>query len=309
MPFTHYDTLEVSPKASAEVIRAAYKSLMQRHHPDKQGASAPSGDRATHIAQAYSVLSDPGQRAAYDQTLALPSLLLNGIAVPARANTKYRPPPDRKAWYVWYAWALIATILLAGGVILTQSKKRVDSKPVLIHVRPGERQEGGTGSSPTATDSLSPSTAPSVADMPAAQASAPLLARTLMPYALDLSVELASAARNTGNGRHVLTIPELGLRVGAPEPLRWVQKLEAQRQEILRQLLVQLAAVPFDELAKPEADLYLKSLMAHTVAQAIGLPPALLAPPVTPPVVSPADPTLLPMQPIEVLMPQGFRLR
>ncbi|MBC7619090.1 MAG: J domain-containing protein [Candidatus Saccharibacteria bacterium] len=302
MPITHYDTLEVSPKASAEVIRAAYKSLMQRHHPDKQGAAAPSGDRATHIAQAYSVLSDPGQRAAYDQTLALPSLPLNGVAVPARANTKYSPPPDRKAWYVWYAWALIATILLAGGVILTQSKKRLDSKPALRNVQPGERQEGRTGSGPTATDPLSQSTASSGADMPAAQASAPLLARTLMPYALDLSVELATR-------RHVLTIPELGLRVGAPEPLRWVQKLEAQRQEILRQLLVRLAAVPFDELAKPEADLYLKSLMAHTVAQAIGLPPALLEPAVTPPVVSPADPTLVPVQPIEVLMPQGFRLR
>ena len=307
MPLTHYDTLEVSPKASAEVIRAAYKSLMQRHHPDKQGAAAPSDDRATHIAQAYSVLSDPGQRAAYDQTLALPSLPLNGIAVPARANTKYRPPPDRKAWYVWYAWALIATILVAGGVILTQSKKRLDSKPAPSDVRPGERQKGGTVSGPTATDPLSQSTAPSGADMPAAQASASLLARTLMPYALDLSVELA--ARNADNDRHVLTIPELGLRVGAPEPLRWVQKLEAQRQDILRQLLVRLAAVPFDELAKPEADLYLKSLMAHTVAQAIGLPPALLVSPVAPPVVSPGDPALVPVQPIEVLIPQGFRLR
>ena len=32
---SHYDILEVSHTASPEVIRAAYRSLMQRYHPDK----------------------------------------------------------------------------------------------------------------------------------------------------------------------------------------------------------------------------------------------------------------------------------
>ncbi|WP_413500648.1 J domain-containing protein [Psychrobacter maritimus] len=32
---THYDTLMVSRNASPEVIRAAFKSLSQKYHPDK----------------------------------------------------------------------------------------------------------------------------------------------------------------------------------------------------------------------------------------------------------------------------------
>ena len=69
MNTNHYDTLEVSPKASPEVIRAAYKSLMQRHHPDKHTATAQAPDLAARIAQAYGVLSDPQQRATYDLQL------------------------------------------------------------------------------------------------------------------------------------------------------------------------------------------------------------------------------------------------
>ncbi|OYT90436.1 MAG: hypothetical protein CFE43_18260 [Burkholderiales bacterium PBB3] len=315
MPVNHYDTLEVSPKASAEVIRAAYKSLMQRHHPDKQADatnnSNNNNERATHIAQAYAVLSDPGQRAAYDQTLSLPSLPAlsalpaHGVAVPARAGTKSRrpAPSDRKAWYVWYAWGLIATILVAGGVILTQSKKRADARPPLGDVRPGPRTEGRDGPGQAAADPLPLGTAPALTGMPPPETPAQLQARTVMPYALDLSVDLPPAKGTTGNSGHVLTIAELGLRVAAPEPLRWVEKIQTQRQDILRQILVQLASARAEELTKPEADLYLKGMIASTVAKAIGLPTA--APPAAPPV----DPTQLPVQPIEVLLPQGFRLR
>ena len=65
----HYEILEVSSKASAEVIRAAYKSLMQRVHPDKSPADAAMTARATRIVQAYELLSDPIRRAEYDRDL------------------------------------------------------------------------------------------------------------------------------------------------------------------------------------------------------------------------------------------------
>ena len=293
MPVNHYDILEVSPKASAEVIRAAYKSLMQRHHPDKQADTTRGSEHASRIAQAYSVLSDPGQRAAYDQTLLLPSL----PSVPARASTKTRNTPPRKAWYVWYAWGLIATILVAGGVILAQPKKRADARPPLSEQRssPGQAPEG----------SVAQGTAPVLPGAPPTETPAQLQARTVLPYALDLSVELPPANPGAGNSGHVLTIVELGLRVGTSEPQRWIEKIEAQRQDILRQILVQLASARAEELTKPEADLYLKSLIGTAVAKAIGMPAA----PPTPPASPPVDPTLLPVQPIEVLLPQGFRLR
>ena len=66
----YYEILEVSPLASREVLRAAYKSLMQRHHPDRRPHDADTAHRAALIAQAYAVLSDGHKRAAYDALLA-----------------------------------------------------------------------------------------------------------------------------------------------------------------------------------------------------------------------------------------------
>jgi curved DNA-binding protein CbpA len=63
----HYQTLGVSRDASPEEIRAAYKRLAVRWHPDK---NAGDKDRAEvmfkQIGEAYSVLSDPVRRADYD---------------------------------------------------------------------------------------------------------------------------------------------------------------------------------------------------------------------------------------------------
>jgi molecular chaperone DnaJ len=61
-----YEILEVSPRASPAVIRAAYRCLAQRHHPDKNPHSAEAGPRLAMINLAYAVLSDVHQRRAYD---------------------------------------------------------------------------------------------------------------------------------------------------------------------------------------------------------------------------------------------------
>ena len=67
---TLYETLEVSPAASAGVIKAAYRCLAQHNHPDKNPDAASCG-RLALINQAYSVLSDPQHRQRYDLSLAL----------------------------------------------------------------------------------------------------------------------------------------------------------------------------------------------------------------------------------------------
>jgi DnaJ-class molecular chaperone len=41
----YYDILEISPSASAEVIRAAYRSLSRKHHPDAN----PDSDETKHF--------------------------------------------------------------------------------------------------------------------------------------------------------------------------------------------------------------------------------------------------------------------
>lgn len=70
--FDLYETLEVSPRASAEMIDAAWKVMLRRHHPDTGGRS--SGEAAAkRINVAHDWLSDPGLRARYDATRAVGS--------------------------------------------------------------------------------------------------------------------------------------------------------------------------------------------------------------------------------------------
>ncbi len=65
-----YDILQVTRAASPEVIRAAYKSLSQRWHPDRNlGNRAEAEYRMKGINAAYNVLSDPQKRADYDAEL------------------------------------------------------------------------------------------------------------------------------------------------------------------------------------------------------------------------------------------------
>lgn len=71
MKLTHYQILEVCPQASLPTIRAAYKSLMQRHHPDRNGADPRALARTQALTAAYEVLADAERRARYDDAIGL----------------------------------------------------------------------------------------------------------------------------------------------------------------------------------------------------------------------------------------------
>lgn len=70
----HYEVLGVAPTSEDVVIRAAYRALMRRYHPDKGPAAELSG-RALEINAAYAVLGDPDKRARYDGTLAAAGMI------------------------------------------------------------------------------------------------------------------------------------------------------------------------------------------------------------------------------------------
>jgi molecular chaperone DnaJ len=60
-----YLVLGVSPGASSQRIKQAYRDLVKRHHPDG-GGSAADPERFRDIQQAYETLGDADRRAAYD---------------------------------------------------------------------------------------------------------------------------------------------------------------------------------------------------------------------------------------------------
>ncbi len=63
-----YNILGVSPTASTDDIKKAYRALAMRHHPDRNPDSSAER-RFNAIKKAYELLSDPQKRAEYNYRL------------------------------------------------------------------------------------------------------------------------------------------------------------------------------------------------------------------------------------------------
>ena len=67
---THYDNLKVARMAPQEVIRAAYKALSQKYHPDKNPGDEKAARIMAILNSAYTILSDPIRRREHDEWIA-----------------------------------------------------------------------------------------------------------------------------------------------------------------------------------------------------------------------------------------------
>jgi len=63
----YYKTLGVSKSASAKEIKAAYRKLARKHHPDVNQGDAKAEARFKEVNEAHEVLGDPEKRKRYDQ--------------------------------------------------------------------------------------------------------------------------------------------------------------------------------------------------------------------------------------------------
>ena len=66
VPDDLYETLQVSPRADAEVIEAAYRVLARRYHPDRDPSPGATA-RMARINQAWETLGQPDSRDRYDR--------------------------------------------------------------------------------------------------------------------------------------------------------------------------------------------------------------------------------------------------
>ncbi|MGV3653845.1 MAG: J domain-containing protein [Noviherbaspirillum sp.] len=141
---THYDNLKVSRDAPPEVIRAAYKTLSQKFHPDRNPGKPGATRTFQLISLAYEVLSDPVRRRDHDDWIAKQEALeaepdrTAAAGAPAGFSGKRDSPyPDPHAWrrrvqdfqlaikmssararlghaLHLLAWCVVATIILFG---------------------------------------------------------------------------------------------------------------------------------------------------------------------------------------------------
>lgn len=62
-----YDVLGVAKDASAKDIKSAYRKLAKQYHPDQKPDDPKAKERFAEIGQAYEILGDEKQRAAFDR--------------------------------------------------------------------------------------------------------------------------------------------------------------------------------------------------------------------------------------------------
>ncbi|HMJ79283.1 MAG TPA: J domain-containing protein [Iamia sp.] len=89
---THYETLGIPTGADPAEIRRAYVALARRFHPDAHADRSPAEQahadrRMRDVNEAWSALSDPARRRAYDHTLAR-----------GRPAEEPRPRPSGRPW-------------------------------------------------------------------------------------------------------------------------------------------------------------------------------------------------------------------
>ena len=63
----YYEVLGVERTADAAALKSAFRKAAMQHHPDRNGGCEDSAARFKELNEAYSVLSDPDKRAAYDR--------------------------------------------------------------------------------------------------------------------------------------------------------------------------------------------------------------------------------------------------
>ena len=77
----YYAILEVKRDATADDIKATYRRLARKYHPDVS-KEKDAEEKFKEMAEAYETLKDPEKRAAYDQL---------GRYTPGQ---EFRPPPE-----------------------------------------------------------------------------------------------------------------------------------------------------------------------------------------------------------------------
>ncbi|MYM96534.1 J domain-containing protein [Duganella vulcania] len=131
---THYDNLKVSRMAPQEVIRAAYKALSQKYHPDKNPGDEKAARIMAILNSAYDTLSDTQRRKEHDEWIAAEEWEIEWLESThhedGQRGDKHRHDGAERAWSpepvddlprarrrgAWKWWGGLAASLMVGWV-------------------------------------------------------------------------------------------------------------------------------------------------------------------------------------------------
>lgn len=274
-PPTHYDTLEISTQASPEVVRAAYRSLIQRFHPDRRPGDAQVAARAAAITSAYEVLSDPQRRAAYDQALAAERAAeappasqaprSRGAGQAAGPGLRERAAPKRpvesRSWAAGWPWAvlLVAVIGIVAWLALARleppADRQADPQAELTAIRMAFAADGQPEEQRVALHSRKQALVKLYPELQArvlAEAAQDRRTRTLDLFEGPLVVKL---------GRATLKIPRLQVVLGTVDTAALRAQLVQQEHRLSGEVTSSLQRADPTQLSGPQADGYLKAIV------------------------------------------------
>ncbi len=114
---TPYEVLGIAPSATLEDIRAAYKELVAKYHPDHH-AGHPleelAAEKLVQVNEAYAILSDPSRRAAYDAGMREP--YIRSLFTYRGAGSRWDQTTLRK----WAAGFAVVALLIRFGPVLAR---------------------------------------------------------------------------------------------------------------------------------------------------------------------------------------------
>ncbi len=290
----YYEILEIHPKASKEVVRAAYKSLMQHYHPDKNRDDTEAARHAALIAQAYGIISDENQRSIYDLQLKEQAEKVYSRVPKSHPVQRLRRTPENQQIAEknngGYAWLLISVIVVSGFLILFLAKEKPPQP--LPHLQ-APAPSGAPAAKQNAAD-LERLPPPESSQHPAEPA-----AKTLL---LSSSV-MAVSLKEPDQRDHVLSIPLLLVKVGSYDSEKFIRDIERRKDAINRQLADRLAYASYEELAsKDEGEKYLKKTILDALGSITGTNRFEEYPPS--PLESPGR-----YGAVDILLPQSFSLQ
>jgi hypothetical protein len=143
---THYDNLKVSRMAPQEVIRAAYKALSQKYHPDKNPGDEKAARIMAILNSAYETLSDPHRRKEHDEWIASEEWEIewlestrhedghrgdkgrhDGNWQPEHVHEGRRHQGRWRDWRIWGGLAACLALGWVGGAVMVAEPQRVGS--------------------------------------------------------------------------------------------------------------------------------------------------------------------------------------
>jgi hypothetical protein len=153
---SHYENLTVARNAPLEVIRAAYRTLSQKYHPDRNPRDPEAARIMTVINAAYEALSDPMKRRQHDEWIARTEADESASSTGSRRaftidESKIRPKPVHPAITVarhlgrwWFAYL----VLLGIGLATLDEKKPSRREMATLQVSPPVTQPQALRSPP-----------------------------------------------------------------------------------------------------------------------------------------------------------------